>query len=60
MPQITPDIKGEYRLCAVEHSPCMVASPILTNVREYVQLIAERKFEEDGFEMLKRADHLWV
>ena len=31
---------------AMEHPPCRAACPILTDVREYVQLIAERKFEE--------------
>ncbi len=28
------------------HPPCKLACPILTDVREYVQLIAERKFED--------------
>ncbi|MBE9582398.1 MAG: FAD-dependent oxidoreductase [Proteobacteria bacterium] len=31
---------------AMEHPPCRVACPILTDVREYVQLIAERTFKE--------------
>ncbi len=31
---------------AMERPPCSVACPILTDVREYVQLIAERRFEE--------------
>ena len=34
-----PDTKDEY-------SPCKLACPISTDVREYVQLIAERRFEE--------------
>ena len=29
-----------------EHSPCQLACPILTDAREYIQLIAERRFEE--------------
>lgn len=34
-----PDTKDEY-------PPCKLACPISTDVREYVQLIAERRFEE--------------
>jgi putative selenate reductase YgfK subunit len=34
--------RSEY----TEYPPCGLACPILTNVREYVQLIAERRFEE--------------
>ncbi len=30
----------------VEHPPCKLACPILTDAREYIQLIAERRFEE--------------
>jgi len=30
----------------LEHPPCKLACPIQTNVREYVQLVAERKYEE--------------
>ncbi|MBW2172735.1 MAG: hypothetical protein JRF69_12335, partial [Deltaproteobacteria bacterium] len=33
---------SEYR----DHPPCQLACPILTDAREYIQLIAERKFEE--------------
>jgi len=30
----------------IEYPPCKLACPIQTDVREYVQLIAERRFEE--------------
>ena len=30
----------------VKHPPCKLACPILTDVRQYVQLIAKRRFEE--------------
>lgn len=33
-------------IIVAKHPPCKLACPIQTDVREYVQLIAERKFEE--------------
>ncbi|MBW2194516.1 MAG: hypothetical protein JRD47_07605, partial [Deltaproteobacteria bacterium] len=42
---------------STEHPPCKLACPILTDVREYVQLIAERKFT-DAFASIRRQNPL--
>jgi len=39
------------------HPPCKLACPILTDVREYVQLIAERRFDE-AFATIRRQNPL--
>ena len=40
-----------------DHPPCKAACPILTDVREYVQLIAERRFEE-AFSAIRKQNPL--
>ena len=41
----------------IEHPPCKLACPIMTDVREYVQLIAERRFE-DAFAAIRKLNPL--
>ena len=40
-----------------DHPPCKLACPILTDVREYVQCIAERRFE-DALDSIRRQNPL--
>ncbi|MBW2319211.1 MAG: hypothetical protein JRF24_11155, partial [Deltaproteobacteria bacterium] len=42
---------------SANYPPCKYACPILTDVREYVQLIAERKFT-DAFASIRRQNPL--
>ena len=41
----------------IKTPPCMLACPILTDAREYIQLIAERRFEE-AFAAIRRLNPL--
>ncbi|RLB93620.1 MAG: hypothetical protein DRH50_07670, partial [Deltaproteobacteria bacterium] len=38
-------MEGSELSVKIEYPPCKSACPIVTDAREYVQLIAERKFE---------------
>ncbi|MFQ6618107.1 MAG: FAD-dependent oxidoreductase, partial [Fidelibacterota bacterium] len=54
---LTPDHTGEYVLHEVIESPCTLACPARVNVKGYVSLIAEGKFQE-ALDLVRRRNPL--